>query len=110
MNDIKNKTTPSCQGPTPTPEEITRRQFLERLSLVLGAVGSVIVTVPIVGFILAPYFARKHEFWRSVGKIESFNIGETTAVQYEDSTPLPLQLFRSAVYKGVGVVNTHFWF
>jgi menaquinol-cytochrome c reductase iron-sulfur subunit len=27
--------------------------------------------------------------WRSVGKVESFKIGETTAVQYEDASPLP---------------------
>jgi menaquinol-cytochrome c reductase iron-sulfur subunit len=89
MKENQNKNTPPCQRPAPTPEELTRRRFLERLSLVAGGVGALILTVPIAGFILAPFFARRHEMWRSVGKVESFKIGETAAVQYEDATPLP---------------------
>jgi menaquinol-cytochrome c reductase iron-sulfur subunit len=89
MNESNNNNPQSCQRPAPTPEEITRRRFLERLCLVSGGVGALILAVPIVGFIVAPFFARKHEIWRSVGKVESFKIGETTAVQYKDATPLP---------------------
>ena len=89
MNETNDSHTPSCQGATLTPKEITRRHFLERLSLITGGVGALILAVPIAGFILAPFFARKHEIWRSVGKVESFKIGETTAVQYEDASPLP---------------------
>jgi menaquinol-cytochrome c reductase iron-sulfur subunit len=89
MNESDNSNTPSCQRPPPTPAEITRRRFLERLSVVVGGVGALILTVPVVGFILAPFFARNHESWRSVGKVESFKIGETTAVQYQDASPLP---------------------
>ena len=89
MNESNDSNTQSCQRTAFTPEEITRRHFLERLSLVAGGVGALILAVPIAGFILAPFFARKHEIWRSVGKVESFKIGETTAVQYEDASPLP---------------------
>ena len=89
MNESNDSNTQSCQRSTPTQEEITRRHFLERLSLVSGGVGALILAVPMAGFILAPFFARKHEMWRSVGKVESFKIGETTAVQYEDASPLP---------------------
>ena len=48
-----------------------------------------IVMLPVAGFILAPFFKRTHEVWRTVGKVDSFKIGETTAVQYEDASPLP---------------------
>lgn len=76
-------------GCASSPAELSRRKFLARLSLAVGGAGALIVTVPVVGFILAPFFGRKQEVWRSVGKVESFKIGETTAVQYEDASPLP---------------------
>ena len=89
MNETNDSNTPSCPGATLTPEEITRRRFLERLSLVAGGVGALILTVPVAGFILAPFFMRTKEVWRSVGKVDSFKIGETKAVDYEDTSPLP---------------------
>ena len=76
-------------GCSASPAELSRRKFLARLSLAVGGIGALIVTVPVVGFILAPFFERRKEVWRSVGKVESFKIGETTAVQYEDASPLP---------------------
>jgi len=79
----------SSTGAPPSVAELSRRKFLARLSLAAGGIGALILAVPMAGFILAPFFARKHEMWRSVGKVESFKIGETTAVQYEDASPLP---------------------
>jgi menaquinol-cytochrome c reductase iron-sulfur subunit len=79
---------PSNCGP-PSAAELSRRKFLAQISLALGGIGTLILALPMAGFILAPYFARKREVWRSVGKVDSFKIGETTAVGYEDATPLP---------------------
>jgi menaquinol-cytochrome c reductase iron-sulfur subunit len=87
MNELNPKnSTNGC--PTPA-AEISRRKFLARFSLAMGAVGGLILAVPLAGFILAPFFEHKQEVWRSVGKAESFKIGETTAVKYEDASPLP---------------------
>jgi menaquinol-cytochrome c reductase iron-sulfur subunit len=83
--NIKNPLT----GAPPSAAEQSRREFLARLSLVAGGIGALILAVPMVGFILAPFFVRPKQVWRSVGKIESFKIGETTAVQYENASPLP---------------------
>lgn len=83
-NTEKNST-----GCLASPAELSRRKFLARLSLGVGGIGAVIVAVPVVGFLLAPFFERKKEVWRSVGKIESFKIGTTTVVKYEDPSPLP---------------------
>jgi len=79
----------SSTGATSSAAELSRRDFLARLSLVAGGIGALILAVPMAGFILAPFFARPKEVWRSVGKVDSFKIGETTAVQYEDASPLP---------------------
>jgi menaquinol-cytochrome c reductase iron-sulfur subunit len=69
--------------------ELSRRNFLARFSVALGGLSALVVTVPVAGFLLAPYFKRQQEVWRSVGKVDSFKIGETAAVQYEDASPLP---------------------
>jgi menaquinol-cytochrome c reductase iron-sulfur subunit len=87
MNEPITENTDS--GRLPSAAELSRRKFLERLSLVAGGVGALILVVPMAGFIMAPFFVRKQEVWRSVGKVDSFKIGETTAVQYEDASPLP---------------------
>jgi menaquinol-cytochrome c reductase iron-sulfur subunit len=76
-------------GASPCSAELSRRKLLARLSLAAGGVGALILAVPTAGFILAPFFERKPEVWRSVGKVESFKIGETKAVEYEDASPLP---------------------
>jgi quinol---cytochrome c reductase iron-sulfur subunit, bacillus type len=83
-----NTETPPLGDPS-SPTELSRRKLLARLSLAAGGVGALILTVPMAGFILAPFFERKPQVWRTVGKVESFKIGETTAVKYEDASPLP---------------------
>jgi len=75
-----------CQA---SPAELSRRKFLARVSIAAGGIGALIVALPVAGFILAPLFKRTQEVWRSVGKVEAFKVGETTAVQYEDASPLP---------------------
>jgi len=87
MNEPNHE--PPSTGCPASPAELSRRKFLARLSLAVGGLGTVIVTVPVVGFLLAPFFVRRQEVWRSVGKIESFKIGATSAVNYEDPSPLP---------------------
>ncbi len=77
---------PACEA---TPAEISRRKFFGLFSIVFGTVGAAILAVPMLGFILAPYFARTRQSWRSVGKIDAFKIGETKPVSFEDSSALP---------------------
>ena len=82
-------TEPCAHVPRASPPELSRRKFLARFSLAVGSVGALIVAVPVVGFIVAPFFKRKVEVWRSVGKVQGFKVGETVAVDYEDASPLP---------------------
>jgi menaquinol-cytochrome c reductase iron-sulfur subunit len=86
-----NETTP--ENPVPlqpaTREVLARRRFLERVSIGLGALGGVVLTIPGIGFVLAPLFRKPPELWRGVGKLDAFKVGETVSVSFLDSSPLP---------------------
>ncbi|MDE3089320.1 MAG: Rieske (2Fe-2S) protein [Chloroflexota bacterium] len=70
-------------------DAITRRQFLEWLSIVLSAWGAAIVGIPILGFVLSPLIQKPPQLWRAVGAPESFAVGETVQVAFLDPSPLP---------------------
>lgn len=72
-----------------SPAEVSRRRFLERLSIGLGAVCTAILGIPVIGFLLAPFFRKTPDAWRSVGKVEQFEIGKTVNVAFLDASPLP---------------------
>jgi menaquinol-cytochrome c reductase iron-sulfur subunit len=71
------------------PEEVTRRRFLERLSLTLGGVCAALLGVPVVGFVVAPLFRQMKDTWIPVGKTDSFEAGKTVNVPFPDPSPLP---------------------
>ena len=75
--------------PTETPEEISRRRFFEKLSIGLIGLCGAIVGVPLVGFIVAPFFRKVPEKWVTIGKPDDFQIGKTVAVTVTDPSPLP---------------------
>jgi len=82
--------TDSSSAPlTATPEEISRRRFLEKLSIGLVGLCSAIVGVPLVGFIVAPFFRKVPEKWVTIGKPDEFQIGKTVAVTVVDPSSLP---------------------
>ena len=72
-----------------TPEEISRRRFVEKLSIGLVGLCSAIVGVPLIGFILAPFFRKVPEKWVAIGKPDDFQIGKTVAVTVTDPSSLP---------------------
>jgi len=43
------------------PEEISRRRFLEKLSIALGSFCAVVVGLPLIGFVIAPLFRKVPE-------------------------------------------------
>jgi menaquinol-cytochrome c reductase iron-sulfur subunit len=72
-----------------TRNTITRRQFLECLSILLSAWGAAIIGIPIIGFVLSPLIQKPPQLWRTVGATDSFKIGETVEVAFLDPSPLP---------------------
>jgi menaquinol-cytochrome c reductase iron-sulfur subunit len=79
---------PADALPKDDPNQIARRQLLGRMSVALGAGGGLALAVPMVGFVIGPMWRKVPHEWRAVGKIDSFRLGETVLVKFEDSSPL----------------------
>jgi len=75
--------------PPPTAHEIARRQLLGKMSVGLGIACGAAVSVPGVGFVVAPLFRDTPREWRPVGKVDTFKVGETVNVVFMDASPLP---------------------
>lgn len=69
--------------------EISRRRFFARVTVVCSAAIAGLVSVPVVGFLIAPILRPARAQWRGVGKVDSFGIGQTVQVQFTDPSPLP---------------------
>ena len=72
-----------------SPEEISRRKFLNRLTIGLAIFGAAVVSTPLFAFILEPLYRKREKVWRTVGKIDDFVIGDTVRVTFMDSEPEP---------------------
>jgi menaquinol-cytochrome c reductase iron-sulfur subunit len=72
-----------------TPEVLSRRRFLEKLSLALGGFCAAVVGLPLIGFVIAPLFRKVPEQWVTLGKVGDFQVGKTVTVTVIDTSPLP---------------------
>src|SRR5579862_8817393 len=68
---------------------LTRRRFLNRISVALSGLGAILVGVPFIGSWLEPILHSYPTAWRPVGKVESFQIGKTVEVTFTNAQPLP---------------------
>ena len=71
------------------PEVLSRRRFLEKLSIALGGLCAAVVGLPLIGFVVAPLFRKAPEQWVTLGKVSDFQIGQTVSVTVLDPSPLP---------------------
>ena len=69
------------------PRDMTRRSFVENISIMLGAIGGLVVAIPSVAFLLG--LRQTPQVWTSIGRIDDFNVGETKQVAFADPSPLP---------------------
>ncbi|MGH9488845.1 MAG: ubiquinol-cytochrome c reductase iron-sulfur subunit [Terriglobales bacterium] len=90
MSEIEQQGTARASEPEAACEECmsaSRRRFLTRLSLGLGALGAALVGVPSVAFLLG--LRRPTLVWRDVGDVRQFLEGSTVLVKFQDPSPLP---------------------
>jgi len=66
----------------------SRRDLLIFVSLAAGGIASAIVSLPLIGFLIAPLFRREPAVWRDVGPLDKFPIGETSKVTLQDSSSI----------------------
>lgn len=66
-----------------------RRKFLINVLLLLSSFVGVLLSIPVIGALLAPFFRKTPETWRNVGSVNKFEIGKTVLVKFKDASPLP---------------------
>jgi len=76
-------------GTTESAEVLSRRRFLARMSIGLGALAGAVVAVPILSYLLSPLLNRAPNTWRDVGRVGDFRIDQTVEVSFEEPSPLP---------------------
>ena len=77
-------------NPTPVQGNTSpRRSFVTKLSIALSSLMSLMITLPGIGFVLAPIFRKTPRVWRTVGTLQDFAIGSTQLVSFEDPSPVP---------------------
>jgi len=67
---------------------ISRKKFLERLTLSLIGGTAVITLIPFCASLFGPLLKKTTEVWRNVGKVSDFTSGKTVLVTYEDADPV----------------------
>lgn len=79
---------------------LNRRAFLNRLSLILSGLIGLVLSVPILAYLLTPLIRRAPRVWVDVGRLDRFTTGETVQVAIDDPSPLPWagQTTRTAVW------------
>jgi menaquinol-cytochrome c reductase iron-sulfur subunit len=71
------------------PEILSRRRFLEKLSIALGSFCAAVVGLPLIGFVIAPLFRKPPQQWTSLGQVDNYEVGKTVSVTVLDTSPLP---------------------
>lgn len=68
---------------------VSRRRFLSRISLALSGLAGAVVSVPIIAYLLSPLLQPALREWRDLGLVDTFAIGQTVEVAYDEPSPLP---------------------
>lgn len=70
-------------------DEISRRQFFNKLGILLSGIAGFVLALPVIGFLISPLLRKIVRDWRDVGNLDQFKIGTTVEVSFEDASPLP---------------------
>lgn len=68
------------------PENEQRRSFLIKLSLGLSFLSAAVAGIPVLAAIFAPLLEKTPKMWRKVGDVDSFPVGTTNLVTFENAS------------------------
>jgi Rieske Fe-S protein len=92
--------------PEPEPgEQFPRRRFLEGATLGLGAVIGGIVTLPVLGFAIAPVFTSEHQDEIDLGPMANFKEGEFVIATFQTNAKQGDISRRTAYVRNNGVID-----
>jgi menaquinol-cytochrome c reductase iron-sulfur subunit len=63
--------------------EMGRNLFLTGITLGFGGIASIVLGIPLVGYLATPLFKQQKEVWRDVGAETEFPLGHTKEVRYK---------------------------
>jgi len=69
-------------------ENLNRRSFIIKILWGLSAVIGLVMTLPVLGALLAPLFRKNKEVWRTIGSIDNYEVGKTVLVKFKNALPL----------------------
>jgi Rieske Fe-S protein len=73
-----------------TPQTIPeRRTFLSWVAVGLGGLATLAAALPFVGYLLGPLLRKPEEPWLSLGKVDSFPVGDTVPVTFTNPIRQP---------------------
>jgi menaquinol-cytochrome c reductase iron-sulfur subunit len=75
-----------AQDPIEQPE---RRTFLTRIVLGVGGLIGLVLTAPVIGFLVEPIRRARTRVWRDIGRLDAFEVGKTVKVQYLEPDAVP---------------------
>jgi quinol---cytochrome c reductase iron-sulfur subunit, bacillus type len=70
-------------------KELSRRNFLMKLSLGFAAASAAVAAIPVISALLAPLLEQPPEKWRKVGMLNDFPDGSTSLVTFMNADPKP---------------------
>jgi menaquinol-cytochrome c reductase iron-sulfur subunit len=70
-----------------SPAVLSRRRFLNRITLAMSGLIGLVLSVPILAYLLSPLLNRAPASWVRVGRADQFPVGRTVQVAFEDPSP-----------------------
>lgn len=70
-------------------QRVSRRRLFSLVAAGFGGATATLVSIPILGFIVAPSRRRQEERWYAVGETSAFSVGETVKVEIPDGASVP---------------------
>ena len=67
--------------------EESRRKFILKISLGMGGLATIAVSIPVVGALLAPLLGKEEVDWVTVGAAKDFKPGTVTLVTFQNPDP-----------------------
>lgn len=67
---------------------LNREAFLSLFVMAVGGLATLVVAIPIIGYVLAPLLKPVPDVWRDLGAVDKYLIGDTVEVPYESIAPM----------------------
>jgi len=64
----------------------SRRSFIVKSLLIGNAIVGLLLSIPVIGALIAPLVKDDKRLWRKIGPVDKFQIGKTVLVSYKDAS------------------------